>query len=116
MASKPRALVLGHSFVRRVRGVVEFIDLHQVNDNYRRDLAIWSLRCEIFGVGGRSVDKMIRLDLEVIKSDAPNVVALELGSNDICDSHCDADMVALSIVAFTELLIKSLSVPFDALW
>ena len=35
MASKPRALVLGHSFERRV---VEFIDLHQANDNYRRDL------------------------------------------------------------------------------
>ena len=55
---------------------------------------------------------MIRLDLEVIKSDAPNVVALELGSNDICDSHCDADSIALSLVAFTELLIKSLSVRF----
>ena len=55
---------------------------------------------------------MIRLDLEVIKRKALNFVVLEIGSNDICDSHCDADKVALSIVAFTELLIKSLSVSF----
>lgn len=112
MASKPRALVLGHSFVRRVRGVVEVIDLHQANDNYRRDLAIWSLRCEIFGVGGRSVDKMIRLDLEVIKRNALMSWFWRSRSNDICDSHCDADTVALFIVAFTELLLNSLSVPF----
>lgn len=110
MASKPRALVLGHSFVRRV---VEFIDLQQANDSYRRDLNL-SEACdvEIFGVGGRTVDKVIRMDLEVIKRNAPNIVVLELGSNDICDSHCDADTVALSIVALTELLIKSFSVPF----
>ena len=69
MASKPRALVLGHSFLRRV---VEFIDLHQANDNYRRDLNLSEV-CDvgIFGVGGRTVDKMIRLDLEVIKEEHP---------------------------------------------
>ena len=39
-------------------------------------------------------------------------MVLELGSSDICDSHCDADSIALSLVAFTELLIKSLSVRF----
>ena len=110
MASKPRALVLGHSFVRRV---VEFIDLHQANNSYSRDLNLSEVcDVEIFGVGSRTVDKMIRLDLEVIKRNAPNVVVLELGLNDICDNHCDADTVALSIVAFTELLIKSLNVPF----
>ena len=41
-------------------------------------------------------------------------MVLELGLNDICDSHCDGDMAAFSIVAFTKLLIKSLSVPFVA--
>ena len=110
MASKPRAIVLGHSFVRRV---LEFIDHRQANDSYRRDLNLSEVcKVEIFGIGGCTVDKMIRFDLEIIKSNAPNVVVLELGSNDICDSHCDADTVVLSIVAFTELLIKSLSVRF----
>ena len=108
MASKTRALVSGHSFVRRV---VEFTNLH--HDSYRRDLNLSEVcGVEIFGVGGRTVDKMIRLDLEVIKRNASNAVVFEIGTNDICDSHCSADTVALSIVAFTELLIKSLSVPF----
>ena len=108
MASKPRALVLGHSFVRRV---VEFTNLH--HDSYRRDLNLSEVcGVEIFGVGGRTVDKMIRLDLEVIEANAPNAVVLKIGLNEIYDSHCDADTVALSLVAFTQLLIKSLSVPF----
>ena len=62
MASKPRALVSGHLFVRRV---VEFTKLHR--DSYRRDLNLSEVSgVEIFGVGGRTVDKLIRLDLEVI--------------------------------------------------
>ena len=106
MASKTRALVSGHSFVRRV---VEFTNLH--HESYRRDLNLSEVcGVEVLGVGGRTVDKMIRLDLEVIKRNAPKAVILEIGLNDICDSHCDADTVALSIVAFTEMLIKSLSV------
>ena len=81
MASKPRSLVLGHSFVRRV---LEFIDLRQANDNYRRDLNLSEVcDVEVFGIGGRMVDKMIRFDLEFIKRNAPNVVVLELGSNNI---------------------------------
>ena len=55
---------------------------------------------------------MIPLDPEVIKRNAPNGVVLEIGSDDICDSHCDVDTIVLSIAAFTELLLKSLSVPF----
>ena len=110
MAFKPRTLVLGRSFVRRV---AKFIDFHQANDNYRRDHNLSEV-CDvkIFGVGGCTVHKMIRLDLKVIKRNAPNVVVLELGSNDICDCHCDADSIALSLVSFTELLIKSLSARF----
>ena len=104
MASKPRALVLGHSFLRRV---VEFIDLHQANDNYRRDLNLSEV-CDVesFGVGGRTVDKMIRLDLEVIKGTPP-----------MSWFWRSARMIFATVIAmrtrlrFTELLIKSLSLP-----
>ena len=37
---------------------------------------------EIFGEGGRTVDKAIRFYLDAIRSTAPNVAILELGSND----------------------------------
>lgn len=54
---------------------------------------------EMFGVGGRTVDKAIHFDLEAISSTAPNVVILELGSNDVCDRDSDADSIASSLAA-----------------
>ena len=100
--AKPRALVLGHSFVR---GIADFIDRKQGKKQYRRDLNLTNF-CDvkIFRVGGRTIARMIRLDLTTVKSTTPNVVIL-----DICDYGCDAETVALSIVAFTELLITSQS-------
>jgi len=55
---------------------------------------------------------MIKLDLEKFKSTAPNVVVLELGSNDVCDSSCDAATTALSLVALTELLLSEFAIQF----
>ena len=49
---------------------------------------------------------MIQLDLEKIRSTAPNMAVLELGSNDVYESSCDAATIALSVVALTELLLS----------
>ena len=55
-STKPRALVFGHSFVRRFG---EFIDNSQPNDLYRRDLQlVQTCEVEIFGTGGCTVDKI----------------------------------------------------------
>lgn len=54
---------------------------------------------EIFGVGGRTVDKAIRFDLEAISSTTPNMAILELGSSDVCDRDSDADSIASSLAA-----------------
>ena len=61
-SAKPRALVFGHSFVRRFS---EFIDNRQPNDLYRRDLQlVHTCDVEIFGTGGRTVDKKDSFRLE----------------------------------------------------
>ena len=78
---KPRALVLGHSFVRRLK---EFAAHNHLGD------------------------------LDKIRSTAPNIVVLELGSNDLCDKDSDPETIALSIVALVELLITELSLRFIA--
>lgn len=57
---------------------------------------------------------MIRNDLDKIRSTAPNIVVLELGSNDLCDKDSDPETIALSIVALAELLLKDLSLRFIA--
>ena len=66
------------------------------------------------GIGGRTVDKLIRNDLNKIRNAAPDIVVLELGSNDLCVSDCDPETIALSIVALAELLLKELSLQFIA--
>ena len=53
-------------------------------------------------------DKLIKYDLQDIRETAPNVVILDIGSNDLCDEQSDPDTVALSIIALVEILIKDL--------
>ena len=54
------------------------------------------------------MDKLIKFDLQTIRGTAPNVVIMDIGSNDLCDKEVDPDTVALSILALVELLLKEL--------
>ena len=54
------------------------------------------------------MDKLIKYDLQDIRDTTPNVVILDIGSNDLCDEQSDPDTVALSITALVEILIKDL--------
>ena len=76
-ADKPRALVFGHSFVRRIG---EFIDRNNPEEGYSRDFCLSNI-CDtsILGIGGRTVDKTIRCDLDTITRNAPNLLILEMG-------------------------------------
>ena len=108
--AKPRALVFGHSFVRRFG---EFIDNRQPSDLYRRDLQlVHTCEVEIFGTGGSTVDKTIRFDLNTIRGIAPNVVVMEIRSNDACDMDSGLETIASSLVALMELLIIECKLQF----
>jgi len=76
-ADKPRALVFGHSFVRRIG---EFIDRNNPEECYSRDFRLSNI-CDtsILGIGGRTVDKTIRCDLDTTTRNAPNLLILEMG-------------------------------------
>ena len=75
-ADKPRALVFSHSFVRRIG---EFIDRNNPEESYSRDFRLSNI-CDrsILGIGGRTVDKTIRCDLDTITRNAPNLLILEM--------------------------------------
>ena len=107
---KTRVLVLGHSFVRRLR---EFAGQNHSGGPYDLNLGLSNICSIIFhGIGGRTVD--LKNDLDKIRSAAPNIVVLELGSNDLCDKDSDPETIALSIVALAELLLTELSLRFIA--
>ena len=87
--------------------MVEFIERNQDSGFYSRTFRVYSSsKIETIGIGGRTVDKPIKFDLQAIWGTAPNVVIMDIGSNDLCDKEADLDMVALSILALVELLLK----------
>lgn len=104
--SPPCALLVGHSFVQRT---VEFNERNQNSGLYSRTFGVENLcHVETIRIGGRTVDKMIKFDLQTFRGTAPNVVIMDIRSNHLCDKEVDPDMVALSILALVELLLKDL--------
>ena len=84
-----------------------FWRIYQPNSLYRRDLQlVHKVEVELFGIGGRTVDKTIRFDLDAFRSSAPDVVVLEMGSNDACEQDSGAETIASSRVVLTKLLIS----------
>ena len=77
-----RVLVLGDSFIRRLRLFLSR-DSHHFSFDFKlshRAFIKWR------GVGGRTVSKTLQLDLNVIESFRPEIVIMQLGSNDLTDT------------------------------
>ena len=87
--SSPRVLILEHSFVRRLSSFLAnshfYSSVFWLND---------SVGISLFGVGGRTVDKVIKFDLDIVRTSKPDIVTLELGANDLTslppESICSA--------------------------
>ena len=61
------------------------------------------------GVGGRTVTKVIRYDLEIVRQFSPDIVILQLGTNDISDRSIRS---ALTVGSQLEDLTKLLHEQF----
>lgn len=73
----PNVLILGHSFVHRLR-----CDLLS-NFDPRTELdfgLLGSVNVHLFGVGGRSVSSLRKHDLHVVSRIAPEAIILEIGN------------------------------------
>ena len=103
--SRPVALILGHSFVRRLKRDLEshFDDRALLDFGLHKDAVV-----HLFGVGGRTVPKMVKFDLGVVAKMRPNIIILELGTNDL--SLVGPEMVGSAIDDLVNLLIEEFSV------
>ena len=89
--------------------MVEFIERNQDSGFYSCTFRVNnSCNVKTIGIGGRTVDKLIKFDLQTIRGTAPKVVIMDIGLNDLCDKEADPDTVALLILALVELLLKDL--------
>ena len=94
-----RVLVWGHSFVKRLSADLE----RGFQQRARGDSNLASrARVTLFGQGGRTVPKLWSHDLHVVSSSTPDIVILEIGTNDL--STEEPSLVASSIEVLVRLL------------
>ena len=67
-----KAMILGHSFVRRLRGDLENHFDDRAKSNF--DLEDVHVKVRLFGVGGRTVKKIKQFDVANVSRFAPDVV------------------------------------------
>ena len=90
-----RVLFLGHSFIWRLEDFIIKSNVPCVE----KDFALPpSTSVQFRGVGGRTVDALRCRDLAVVASFKPNIIVLEIGSNNLCDSTMSVNALATNIV------------------
>ncbi len=102
-SAPPTVLVLGHSFIRHLRDdLSNHFDPRACMDFNLCERAIVSM----FGIGGRTIRKL-QFDLHVIKRLKPQIIILEIGTNDL--SHTAPKIVVKNLVKFVRLLLDEYS-------
>ena len=96
-----RILILGHSFIRRLRSFIE--------RNHEYDLSLdFNLTEHVVvgwhGVGGRTVQKINQYDLDVVESFRPDIVFLQVGTNDLTHANLTPVLVGSAIEDLVRLL------------
>ena len=91
---RPKVLVFGHSFVKRLHR-----DLRS-NLDVRAALSFNVQRASVklHGIGGHTVDKLIAFVLNKVCSFRPAIVILEIGTNDL--SHSKPEVVGSKMTSF----------------
>ena len=96
----PKVTILGHSFVRRL-----CCDLEQhFDDCATSNFNLEDVKVQLFGVGGRTVNKIKPFDLVNVSHFAPDVVISEIGTNDLCNKP--PEMVGSQIDELVELSLN----------
>ena len=88
--SVPTVLILRQSFIKRLRQDLESGFHGVVKPNFGLQ---GSATVHLFGVGGRTVSKVQKHDLHVVFLVAPDIVLLEIDTNDL--SHRAPELVGL---------------------
>lgn len=86
-------LIMGHSFIRNLE---EFM-LKNYGYNHNMGLSYNTANVQFHGVGGRTVQKFIHNDLYVVQRLRPDILYLELGTNDLSHPDSTFDQVAADI-------------------
>ena len=108
----PHVLVLGHSFVKRMifylRPGKKLKDLRSLN--FAEGFNLKDVRrVSMLGIGGRTVEKLLRYDLKAIRARQTEIFVLEIGSNNLCDASWEPQAIVEAIHSCGQLLLQSLN-------
>ena len=101
----PKVLILGHSFVKRLQSDLQATFDARADSNFHLE---GTATVHLFGVGGRTVEKLRRSDLHMVRRLALDIVILEVGTNDLWDVR--PEVVGSSIEELVALLLHAFSV------
>ena len=101
MSPKPHVLIMGHSFVRRF----ELFLSKGIDATVRQDLNLCcSAQITFLGVGGHTVHKLSKFDLHLVRCLQPQIVILEIGSNDLSPPDVRLEVVGSKIKTLVQRL------------
>ena len=100
--SFPRSLILGHSFVQRMK---VFLKHNAGNSSFNEHFDLKnSCLVKLIGNGGRTVERLMRYDLRATRATKPDILVVEIGSNDLCDPSADPEILGETITASVDVL------------
>lgn len=99
--NKQHVILLGHSFVRRLR---DFMNNSEQHSNSRLNETLFDITCR--AQGDLTIPRLIheRKDLYDFAHICPNIIYLQIGGNDISDKNNTALSVANEICSFAHFL------------
>ena len=93
-------VILGHSFIRRLR---DFVKSSEVNDNLRLSRCNFSV--SFYARGGLTIDRLANSPELISFPSSKDICFLQIGSNDLCDRTKSIGEIATAIFSFANVLI-----------
>ncbi len=93
----PKVLVLGHSFVRRLKFDLQHQSDLRMSPSFKLE---GTARVYMRGIGGRTAQKLRQHDLDEVSRLSPDIVLLEIGTNGLSylsDSPAKSGPVTLTL-------------------
>ena len=102
-----KCLILGHSFVRNLK---TFIGSNLPQYNYTLKLDPKEVMVQFSGKSGANVESLKTCQLADVEDFEPELVILDIGTNDLCLSTYDPSKLASAILSLVKSLIEDYNV------
>ena len=94
--------IAGHSFVRRLNEYATY----QFGSYHNMKIENSVANVTTIGISGLTIDKLLHQHMHRITTTNPQIVYIEIGSNDLCDPNGDIRQIGLKIKEACKMLLR----------